>query len=142
MRDIALITTTSIGNNLRMKIVIAVAIAVVLICVASLVVAFCILAIAPAMKAEIPDRHMLETFLCVVVYGSSLIGIGVNMNVFAFQTMTKEKTRGNIACLLATPLKVSHIWIGKSLAVFLPGLVLGEVLGLISLLAVNYIYFV
>ena len=143
MRDIALIITTSIGNNLRMKIVIAVAIiVVVLICAIGLLVAFCILAIAPAMKAEILDRHSLETFLCVAVYSSCLVGLGVNMNVFAFQTMTREKSRGNIACLLATPLKVSHIWIGKSLAVFLPGLILGEVLGLISLFAVNYIYFV
>ena len=143
MRDIALITTISIGNNLRMKIVIAVAIiVVVLICAIGLVVAFSILAIAPAIKAEILDRHMLETFLCVVVYGSCLIGLGVNMNVFAFQTMTREKSRGNIAALLATTLKVNHIWIGKSLAVFLPGLVLGEMLGLISLVVVNFIYFV
>lgn len=142
MRDITLITTTSIRNNLRLKIIIAVSFVVVLICAISLVVAFCILAIAPAMKAEIPDRHTLEMFLCVVIYSACLIGLGVNMNVFAFQTMTREKSRGNIAALLATPLKVRHIWIGKSLAVFLPGLVLGEVLGLISLLAVNYIYFV
>lgn len=143
MRDIVLIINTSIRNNFQLKIVIAVAIVVVvLICAVSLVVAFCILAIAPAMKAEIINKHILGTYLCVVVYGSLLIGTGINMNVFAFHTMTREKSRGNIACLLATPLKVSHIWIGKSLAVFLPGLVLGEVLGLISLVAVNYIYFV
>ena len=142
MRDIALITTTSIRNNLRLKIVIAVAFAVVLICAISLVVAFCVLAIAPAMKAEILDRHMLEMFLCVVIYSACLIGLGVNMNAFGFQTMTREKSCGNITALLATPLRVSHVWIGKSLAVFLPGLVMGEMLGLTSLLAVNYIYFV
>ncbi|MFC2012536.1 hypothetical protein ACFLVU_05335 [Chloroflexota bacterium] len=93
------------------------------------------------MKAEVLDRHTLERFLSVTIYGACLIGLGINMNVFA-QTMIREKSRGNITALLATPLKASHIWTGKSLAVFLPGLVLGEVLGLISLLSVNYIYFV
>jgi ABC-type Na+ efflux pump permease subunit len=56
--------------------------------------------------------------------------------------MTREKSRGNIESLLATPLKVKDIWIAKSLAIFVPGLVLGEVLTLIVLVAVNYIYFV
>jgi len=141
MKDVGLITSVSIRNNLRSKIIVAVLIAVVLICAISLVLAFCLLAIAPAMKAEVPDRHTLEMFLSVTIYGACLIGLGINMNVFA-QTMMREKSQGNITALLATTLKTSHIWTGKSLAVFLPGLVLGEVLGLISLLAVNYIYFV
>lgn len=142
MKDIALITTTSIKNNFRLKIIIAVSITVVLICVIGLVAAFCLLAISPAVAVETPNRHTLEIYLCVTIYSCCLIGLGVNMNVFAFQTMTREKSRGNIESLLATPLNVKDIWIGKSLAVFLPGLVLGEVLVLISLLTVNYIYFV
>jgi hypothetical protein len=141
MKDIGLITSISIRNNLRSTIIVAVLIAVVLICAISLVLAFCLLAIAPAMKAEVLDKHTLEMLLSVTIYGACLIGLGINMNVFA-QTMVREKSRGNITALLATPLKASHLWTGKSLAVFLPGLILGELLGLISLLAVNYIYFV
>jgi ABC-2 type transport system permease protein len=142
MRDIALLTAASIRNNLRLKIIIAMLIAVVLICIIGLVLAFCLLAIAPAMEAEIPDRPTLEMYLSLIIYAACLIGLGVNMDVFAFQTMTREKSRGNIESLLATPLEASHIWIAKSLAVFLPGLVLGEVLAFISLMVVNYIYFV
>ena len=56
--------------------------------------------------------------------------------------MTREKSRGNIESLMATPLSVKDIWIAKSLAVFIPGMVLGEILTLAALLAVNYIYFV
>lgn len=141
MKDVGLITSVSIRNNLRSKVIVAVLIAVVLICAVSLVLAFCVLAIAPAMRAEVPDRHMLEMYLSVTIYGACLIGLGINMNVFG-QTMMREKSRGNITALLATPLKTSHIWTGKSLAVFLPGLVMGEVLGIISLLVINYIYFV
>jgi ABC-2 type transport system permease protein len=142
MRDIALITTASIRNILRSKIIVAITIAVLLICVIGTVAALCILAIAPAVEVETPDVHMLEIYLSVTVYAACLIGIGINMDVFAFQSLMREKSRGVIESLLATPLKVKDIWIAKSMAVFLPGLILGEVFALISLLAINYIYFV
>lgn len=141
MRNISLIINSSIRNNLRSKVVIVVLIAVTIICVFGLVLAFCLLGIAPATKAEVPDRHMLEIYLSVIIYGVCIIGLGINMNVFA-QTMTREKSRGNITALLATPLKAGHIWTGKSLAVFLPGLITGEVLAFVSLMAINFIYFV
>jgi ABC-2 type transport system permease protein len=142
MRDISLITAASIRSNLRQKVIIAVLIAVVALCVIGLVSAMCLLMIAPALKAEAPDRATLETGLSLIVFAACLIGLGVNINVFGFQTMTREKARGNYIALLATPLSANHIWIAKSLAVFLPGLVLGEALALVALLAVNYIYFV
>ena len=141
MEDLKLITTVSIRNNIRSKVLLSVLITVIIVCAVSLVLAFCLLAIAPAAKAAVPDRHTLEMYLSVTIFGACVIGLGINMNVFA-QTMMREKSRGNIVALLATTLKVSHIWIGKSLAVFLPGLVMGELLGLISLLVVNYIYLV
>jgi len=142
MRDIALIAAASIRNNLGSKVIIAVAIAVELICIIAVVVALCLLLIAPAMETDIPDRPALQTYLGVVVYAVCLVGLGVNLNAFGFHTMTREKSRGSIAALLATPLRASYIWIAKSLAVFLPGLVLGVVFALIALLAVNYVYFV
>ena len=142
MREVVLIAAASVRNNLRSKIAVALLLAVELICIAGLVAALCLTAIEPAMEAEILDRPTLEVYLSLVVYAVCLVGLGVNMNAFGFQTMTREKSRGNIAALLATPLQPSHIWLAKSLAVFLPGLVLGEVFGLISLLAVNYVYFV
>ncbi len=142
MRDIALIATISIRNNLRMKIAVFILIGVAIICLAGIVLSFSILLIAPAMKAAVPDRSALNLYLSIIVYSASLIGVGVNMNTFAFQTMTREKARGNIESLLATPLELTHVWIAKSLAVFLPGLLLGECFALIALLAVNFVYFV
>ena len=142
MRDIGLIITTSIRNNLRLKTLIIVFIGVALMCVAGISLFFCLLLIAPAMEAELPDRSELELYLSLIMYTACLIGVGINLNVFTFLPMTREKSRGNIESLLATPLKVKDIWLAKSLAVFLPGLVLGEVFTLITLIAVNYIYFV
>jgi len=142
MRDIVLVITNSIRNSLRLRVVVIVLISVAVMCVAGIALAFSLLLIAPAMKAGLPDRSELELYLSLIVYTTCLIGVGVNMNALAFQTMTREKSRGNIESLLATPLNVKDIWIAKSLAIFLPGLVLGECFALISLMAINYIYFV
>ena len=142
MKDIGLIIIISVRNNLRLKSVTIVFIILTLMLVAGLALFFCLLLIAPAMDAALPDRANLELYLGLVMYTTCLMGLGINLNVFAFQSMTREKARGNIESLLATPLKVKDIWIAKSLAVFMPGLVLGEILTLIALIAINYIYFV
>jgi ABC-2 type transport system permease protein len=142
MREISLITINSIRNNLKSKALTIVFVCVTLMIAAGLTLFFCLLLITPAMDTSVPDRTQLELYLSLIMYSTCLICLGINLNVFTFQSMTREKSRGNIESLLATPLKVKDIWIAKSLAVFIPGLVLGEVLTLITLVAVNYIYFV
>jgi hypothetical protein len=142
MRDVILITINSIRNNLKSKVLTIVFVSITLMITAGLVLFFCLLLITPAMDASVPDRTQLELYLSLIMYTTCLIWLGVNMNVFAFQSMTKEKSRGNIESLMATPLGVKDIWIAKSLAVFIPGMVLGEILTLAVMLAVNYIYFV
>lgn len=142
MRDTGLIIITSIRNNLRLKSVTVVFIVLTLMLVAGLTLFFCLFLIAPAMDVELPDRVKLELYLGLIMYTTCLMGSGINLNSLAFQSMTREKSRGNIESLLATPLKVKDIWIAKSLAIFVPGLVLGEFLTLIVLVAINYIYFV
>jgi ABC-2 type transport system permease protein len=142
MRDIGLIMSVSMRNNLRSKVVNLVILSVVIICVLGLAVAFCLVLISPAMKAPSPDRADLQSYLSMIMCIACLLGLGVNMNASAFQTMTREKSRGNIEALLAAPLQAREIWIGKSLAVFLPGFGLGAVFALLVLIIINYIYFV
>jgi ABC-2 type transport system permease protein len=142
MKDIILITGNSIKNNLKSRVLIIVFISVTLMIVTGLTLFFCLLLITPVMKMAVPERAQLELYLSLIMYTTCIISLGINLNVFAFQSMTREKSRGNIESLLATPLSPKTIWAAKSLAVFIPGLVLGEVLTLITLLTVNYIYFV
>jgi ABC-2 type transport system permease protein len=142
MRNIILITINSIKNNLKSKALTIVFVSITLMITAGLTLFFCLLLITPAMNASVPDRTQLELYLSLIMYTTCLVWLGVNLNVFAFQSMTREKSRGNIESLMATPLSVKDIWIAKSLAVFIPGMVLGEILTLAALLAVNYIYFV
>jgi len=142
MRDIALITMSSIKNNLRSRMVAGVAFGVVIICAIGMTAALSLLLIAPAMKMPSPDKQHLETYFSLILFAINLLGLGVNLNAFAFQNLTREKSRGIIQSLLATPLNEKQIWFGKSLAIFLPGLMLGELLTMIALLTINYVFFV
>jgi len=142
MRDIILITASSIKNNLKSKALTIVFVCITLMIAAGLALFFCLLLVAPAVNKPVPDRHLLKLYLSLIMYTTFLISSGINLNVFAFQSMTREKSRGSIESLMATPLGVKDIWIAKSLAVFIPGMILGEILTLAALLAVNYIYFV
>ncbi len=142
MRETYLVILNSIKNNLRLKIVLIVYIAVTIMCVLGVTIALCIFLIVPEMKTGLPDKSKLELYLGLIMYSTCFISLGVNLNSFAFQSMTREKSRGNIESLLATPLEAKNIWIAKSIAIFLPGLILGEFLALIALIAINYIYFV
>jgi ABC-2 type transport system permease protein len=80
---------------------------------------------------------ILETVLGLVVYFLPLLVLITFIWAFASLPITKEKVNGNIECLLATPLSPKAVWIGKSLAVFLPGYIISVAGTLIVLLAVN-----
>ncbi len=142
MRNIGLVVTTNIKNNLNSKVVSIIWYCMALFLVIAMTALFGVLLIAPELKAAAPDKNKLELYLGVILFTASLLGLGINLNAVGFTSMIKEKARGNIQSLLATPLKLKDIWIGKSIAVFIPGLILGEVLTLLALFIVNYIYFV
>ena len=142
MSNIRLVMSAGNKNVLRMKTVIVVMIPVLLICVVGVALLLCLLAIGPEMEKASPDRAILESYLGLTVYASAFLTIGITLNSTIFQTMVREKARGNLAALLATPMEVTDIWVGKSLALFIPGLVLTIVLAVLSWLIVNVIYFV
>jgi len=142
MSEIVLVTLSSIKNNLKLKTVAIAFAGVTLICALGLILAMSLILIAPETEKAAPDLSLLELYLGVVLYAVSLICVGVYMNSFAFQSMTREKSRGNIDALLATPLRVKSVWIAKSLAVFLPGFIVGVIVTVITLVALNYLYFV
>jgi len=76
------------------------------------------------------------------MFSVSLIGLGVNLNALGFTSMIREKAKGNIQSLLVTNLNIKDIWLGKTLSVFVPGLIVGTVLTAATLLVLNFVYFV
>ncbi len=142
MNGIRLVTSASIRNTFRNKIVPIAMVPIMLVCVVGVALLFCMLLVGPEMESASPDRAYLETGLTLMLYASSLITIGVTLNSLVFQTMVREKTRGNLAAVMATPLRLTDIWVGKSLSLFVPGLLLAIIFTALTWLVVNLIYFV
>lgn len=73
----------------------------------------------------------------MIVYGTGLFAMGINLNVFTANNLVKEKAQRLFESILAGPVGVRTLWMAKSLAVFLPGLVLSEAFAIGSFLGVN-----
>ena len=82
---------------------------------------------------------MLALIMGLIAYFLPLFVLMTFIWAFANLTIIEEKVNGNIAALLATTLSPKEIWIGKSLAIFLPGFAISVFSTLIVLLAVNFI---
>jgi ABC-type Na+ efflux pump permease subunit len=142
MRYTALIMNAQIKNILRWRTVAAVISGIALICIIGVAILFLILFIMPEVRADIPDRAVLENFLGLILFTTSFFALGIYASVFSAQTLIREKARGNIQALLATPVKVSEICLGKTLGVWIPALLLGIVTTLIMLVLINTVYLV
>jgi len=84
-------------------------------------------------------RPLLELMMGLVAYFLPLIVLMAFIWAFASLPIISEKINGTIECLLATPISPGALWIGKSLAIFLPGFGISVIVTLIVVLAVNLI---
>ena len=142
MSKTALVMGNAIKNNFRLPAVAMITFSVIFICIIGVAAIFITQFIIPQTQSGQPDIPVIENFLGLVLYTSGFMSIGIYSGVFAFQSLMREKARGNIQALLATPLDPRAIWFGKSLAVFLPGLAFSVVMTLAVLLAINFIFIV
>lgn len=82
-------------------------------------------------------KPLLELFMGLAVNYVPLIVLFSCMATWATDPLAKEKAKGNIESLLATPLTARAVWMGKSLAIFLPAYVIGLISTVIVILAMN-----
>ena len=82
-------------------------------------------------------RPMLDFFIGLVLYFLPLVVLLSFIWSFATLPLTKEKVNGNIEALMATPLSARGLWLGKSLAVFLPAYFISIVAAVIVVLVIN-----
>lgn len=83
-------------------------------------------------------RPLLDMIIGLITYFMPLLVLMAFIWAFASLPVTKEKVSGNIECLLATPIGPKMLWMGKSLAIFLPGLVIAILATLVVMLVVNF----
>jgi len=84
----------------------------------------------------------LSWIMGMTCYMCAFLAMGVGVIVLASDPITKEKARGTIESLMATPLKTKDVWLGKSLAAFFPSLILGMAVTGIVVVVLNYLYIV
>jgi ABC-2 type transport system permease protein len=82
-------------------------------------------------------KPLLELFIGLAANYVPLIFLFICVATWATDPIAKEKAKGPIESLLATPLTARGVWIGKSLAIFLPAYVMGLIATLIVILAMN-----
>lgn len=140
--NIGIIVKAGLKTSLRLRSVAAGSAGVAIICAAGVAVVFATQFIRPEMQTPVPDLRALENFLGLVLFTTSFISIAIFASVNAFHSLTRDKSKGNIQALLATPLSPGEIWLGRSLAVFIPGLLFAFVLTTATYLVLNFIYFV
>jgi len=80
---------------------------------------------------------ILELIISLITYFLPLTILMAFIWAFSSLPVVKEKVKGNIASLIATTLSPKEIWLGKSLAIFIPGYVISIISTMIVLLAVN-----
>lgn len=82
-------------------------------------------------------RPVLELIVGLIAYFLPLTVLMTFIWAFSSLPVVKEKINGNISSLLATTLRPKEIWLGKSLAIFIPGYVISIISTMIVLLVVN-----
>jgi len=82
-------------------------------------------------------KPLLELFMGLAANYAPLIVLFACMATWATDPIAKEKAKGPIESLLATPLTARGVWIGKSLAIFLPAYIIGLIATLIVILTMN-----
>ena len=84
-------------------------------------------------------RVASQSFLNGVAYTLPLVLTMLICSVFAAYAIAMDKAKRTLESLLATPLSLRQIWLGKSLAVALPGVTIALLVSLLALLAMNLV---
>lgn len=82
-------------------------------------------------------KPLLNLIISAAAYFLPLFILTSFIWAFSNLAVINEKISGNIESLLATPLSPASIWMAKSLAIFVPGLVISCIAALIIILTVN-----
>lgn len=83
-------------------------------------------------------RPLIELIVGLITYFITLFVLISFIWAFASLPIVKEKVNGNIECLLATPLSPKKLWMGKCLAILLPGYAISVITTLVVVLVVNF----
>ena len=140
MSGLATLVAANIRNSYRLKVAVFLMLGLSVLLIAGLIALVCVLVIVPQVRSPSPSTAEVARYLGLIVYGSGLLAMGMNLNVFTANNLVKEKTQRLFESILAGPVEARTLWLAKSLAVFIPGFVLCEGFAIASWLAVNALF--
>ena len=82
---------------------------------------------SPFDAPETPDGPTASMLVGTMLYFATLVPFLALLWVFAGAILMKEKASGHLETLLATPLSTRTLWLAKTAAIVLPGLVMAAV---------------
>ncbi len=132
----------SIKNYLRSKIFVLSLIFITLLLILVINVFGSIYFLKPVLEEATINKVRVSQYFSLILFSTSLIALGISINVFTSQPLVREKTRGIIESLLVTPLSSREIWITKSLAVYIPSFIFALILTLLSFILINVFLFI
>lgn len=141
MKKICSIINANLKNNLQSVSLVSIYFGIALICTAVIGVIGIKFVIDPAIESEKINSEMYSYVLGILGYCTAFIVTGISYSTLFSTPLIREKVSGNIEALLATSTSVKMIWIAKSIALFIPGLIMGIVfsIGLIGIINTLYI---
>jgi len=139
MKGMSVVLRSDVGDILHSRafLIIAIIIGVITVGVAVSVPIALNWWLAPGLDWE-EAKPLLELFVGLAVNYVPLTVLFACMATWATEPIAKEKAKGPIESLLATPLTAQAVWIGKSLAIFLPAYIIGLIATVIVILAMNF----
>ncbi len=82
-------------------------------------------------------RPILGLFIGLVLYFLPLFILLAFIWAFGNLPVTREKANGNIDALMASPVSPRELWLGKSLAIYIPAYIIAFVAAVIVVLVIN-----
>lgn len=137
MNSLATLIGQGIRVNYRMKSAVLVMLGLMVFFLALVLVLLCALVLIPQLRAPEPDHGEIGRYLGLILYSTALIAMGMHFNVFTANNLVKEKAQRIHESILAGPVGLRTLWAAKSLAVFLPGFIMAELLVLGVFLGLN-----
>jgi len=83
---------------------------------------------------------VIQPLVGTIVFTLSLIVMMLFCLYISAYTLTMEKIKHSLESLLCTPLSLRQIWLGKSLAVFLPSVILGLLFAFAAMAGINRLF--
>lgn len=114
-----------------------------IICIAFLLITIAVSLTASIMLArrewisEKAAEPLLNIIIGLIAYFIPLAAIMTFIWGFSSLPVIKEKVNGNIASLIATTLTPGEVWMGKSLAIFIPGYIISVISTVLTIVTIN-----